>query len=161
MQDSPHVAPAPGPSGSSDALLRLIADSVPALMAYYDLPGRSRESASLYEHCVRAVHKAVVARRAAWVGGDLTFQPAREQRAHAQCAEGGLQHLEVFRVRIGRDHHRRPRAGAHQLDHAVPRVAQAHHLAHRQQARQACVQVLGVDVAHRAVCYFFRSIQRR
>ena len=39
MQDSPHAAPAPGPSGSSDALLRLIADSVPALMAYYDLPG--------------------------------------------------------------------------------------------------------------------------
>ena len=39
MQDSLHTAPAPGPSGSSDALLRLIADSVPALMAYYDLPG--------------------------------------------------------------------------------------------------------------------------
>ncbi len=39
MQDRPHAAPAPGPSGSSDALLRLIADSVPALMAYYDLPG--------------------------------------------------------------------------------------------------------------------------
>ena len=39
MQDSPRAAPAPGPSGSSDALLRLIADSVPALMAYYDLPG--------------------------------------------------------------------------------------------------------------------------
>ena len=39
MQDSLHAAPAPGPSGSSDALLRLIADSVPALMAYYDLPG--------------------------------------------------------------------------------------------------------------------------
>ena len=39
MQDSPHAAPAPGPSGSSDALLRLIADSVPALMAYYDMPG--------------------------------------------------------------------------------------------------------------------------
>ncbi|WP_343733796.1 EAL domain-containing protein [Acidovorax sp.] len=39
MQDSPHAAPAPGPSDSSDALLRLIADSVPALMAYYDLPG--------------------------------------------------------------------------------------------------------------------------
>ena len=39
MQDSPYAAPAPGPSGSSDALLRLIADSVPALMAYYDLPG--------------------------------------------------------------------------------------------------------------------------
>ena len=42
MQDSPHAAPAPGPSGSSDALLRLIADSVPALMAYYDLPGEHR-----------------------------------------------------------------------------------------------------------------------
>jgi len=39
MRDSPHAAPAPGPSGSSEALLRLIADSVPALMAYYDLPG--------------------------------------------------------------------------------------------------------------------------
>lgn len=39
MQDSHHAAPAPGPSGSSDALLRLIADSVPALMAYYGLPG--------------------------------------------------------------------------------------------------------------------------
>lgn len=39
MQDSPHAAPAPGHSGSSDALLRLIADSVPALMAYYGLPG--------------------------------------------------------------------------------------------------------------------------
>lgn len=39
MQSPHHAAPAPGPSGSSDALLRLIADSVPALMAYYDLPG--------------------------------------------------------------------------------------------------------------------------
>ena len=39
MQDPQNAAPAPGPSGSSDALLRLIADSVPALMAYYDLPG--------------------------------------------------------------------------------------------------------------------------
>ena len=39
MQDTLNAAPAPGPSGSSDALLRLIADSVPALMAYYDLPG--------------------------------------------------------------------------------------------------------------------------
>lgn len=29
----------PGQGGSSDSLLRLIADSVPALMAYYDLPG--------------------------------------------------------------------------------------------------------------------------
>ncbi|MFN4121124.1 putative bifunctional diguanylate cyclase/phosphodiesterase [Acidovorax sp.] len=28
-----------GPGGASDSLLRLIADSVPALMAYYDLPG--------------------------------------------------------------------------------------------------------------------------
>src|SRR3989344_5705166 len=46
---------------------------------------------------------------------------------------------------------------AHQLDHAVPWVAQAHHLAHREQARQACVQMLGVDMAHGAVCYFFRS----
>lgn len=39
MQDLADPAPAPGPRGSSDALLRLIADSVPALMAYYDLPG--------------------------------------------------------------------------------------------------------------------------
>ncbi len=38
MQDPHNAAPAPGPSGSSDALLRLIADSVPALMAYYDVP---------------------------------------------------------------------------------------------------------------------------
>ncbi len=41
MQEPRQAAPtiAPGPSGSSDALLRLIADSVPALMAYYDQPG--------------------------------------------------------------------------------------------------------------------------
>ncbi|PJI99293.1 diguanylate cyclase/phosphodiesterase with PAS/PAC sensor(s) [Acidovorax sp. 69] len=39
MQDHPNAAPAPSPRGSSDALLRLIADSVPALMAYFDLPG--------------------------------------------------------------------------------------------------------------------------
>ena len=37
MQELPNAEP--GPRGSSDALLRLIADSVPALMAYYDLPG--------------------------------------------------------------------------------------------------------------------------
>jgi len=34
-----NAVPPPGPSGSSDALLRLIADSVPAMMAYYDMPG--------------------------------------------------------------------------------------------------------------------------
>jgi len=39
MQDPHNAASTPGPSGSSDALLRLIADSVPAMMAYYDLPG--------------------------------------------------------------------------------------------------------------------------
>lgn len=39
MQDITNAAPTPGPRGSSDALLRLIADSVPALMAYYNLPG--------------------------------------------------------------------------------------------------------------------------
>ena len=39
MQKPNDSAPASGPSGSSDALLRLIADSVPALMAYYNLPG--------------------------------------------------------------------------------------------------------------------------
>ena len=39
MQDTNPAAPVPGPPGSSDALLRLIADSVPALMAYYDVPG--------------------------------------------------------------------------------------------------------------------------
>ncbi|MDD2176673.1 EAL domain-containing protein [Acidovorax sp. D2M1] len=39
MQDPHNAAPTPGPGGSSDALLRLIADSVPAMMAYYDLPG--------------------------------------------------------------------------------------------------------------------------
>src|SRR6476660_6531445 len=38
MQDAPKAAPIPGPPGSSDALLRLIADSVPALMAYFDVP---------------------------------------------------------------------------------------------------------------------------
>ena len=38
MQKPNVSAPGPGPSGSSDALLRLIADSVPALMAYYDVP---------------------------------------------------------------------------------------------------------------------------
>ncbi|MBP7546224.1 MAG: PAS domain S-box protein, partial [Acidovorax sp.] len=37
MQELPKAEP--GLRGSSDALLRLIADSVPALMAYYDLPG--------------------------------------------------------------------------------------------------------------------------
>jgi diguanylate cyclase (GGDEF)-like protein/PAS domain S-box-containing protein len=39
MPDSNNAANAPGPGGSSDSLLRLIADSVPALMAYYDVPG--------------------------------------------------------------------------------------------------------------------------
>lgn len=39
MQDLTNAAPTPAPRGSSDALLRLIADSVPALMAYYNLPG--------------------------------------------------------------------------------------------------------------------------
>ncbi|MBT9514354.1 MAG: PAS domain-containing protein, partial [Acidovorax sp.] len=39
MPDSSNAANAPGQGGSSDSLLRLIADSVPALMAYYDLPG--------------------------------------------------------------------------------------------------------------------------
>ena len=34
-----NAANAPGQGGSSDSLLRLIADSVPALMAYFDLPG--------------------------------------------------------------------------------------------------------------------------
>lgn len=39
MQDLAHTAlTAPDPLGTNDALLRLIADSVPALMAYYDLP---------------------------------------------------------------------------------------------------------------------------
>ena len=37
MQELPNAEP--GLRGSSDALLRLIADSVPALMAYYYLPG--------------------------------------------------------------------------------------------------------------------------
>ena len=113
--------------------------------------------ALLFQHGVHAAHEAVVARRAARVGGDLAFQPAREQGAHAQGAEGGQQHVEVFGVRVGGDDHGRPGAGVHQLDDAVARVAQAHHLAHGQQAGQAGVQVLRVDVAHRAVCYFFRS----
>ncbi|RZJ14152.1 MAG: EAL domain-containing protein [Acidovorax sp.] len=39
MPDSINAANGPGQGGSSDALLRLIADSVPALMAYFDLPG--------------------------------------------------------------------------------------------------------------------------
>ena len=39
MQDLPTAIPGTAdPHGTSDALLRLIADSVPALMAYYDLP---------------------------------------------------------------------------------------------------------------------------
>jgi len=38
MPDSSNAANTPGQGGSSDSLLRLIADSVPALMAYYDLP---------------------------------------------------------------------------------------------------------------------------
>ncbi|MDP3227919.1 MAG: EAL domain-containing protein [Acidovorax sp.] len=38
MPDSSNAANAPGQGGSSDSLLRLIADSVPALMAYYDVP---------------------------------------------------------------------------------------------------------------------------
>jgi diguanylate cyclase (GGDEF)-like protein/PAS domain S-box-containing protein len=38
MQDLSNAIPAPEPRGTSDALLRLIADSVPALMAYYDHP---------------------------------------------------------------------------------------------------------------------------
>ena len=37
MPDSSFAAKAPRPGGSSDSLLRLIADSVPALMAYYDV----------------------------------------------------------------------------------------------------------------------------
>jgi len=39
MPDSSNAANPPGQGGSSDSLLRLIADSVPALMAYFDLPG--------------------------------------------------------------------------------------------------------------------------
>jgi diguanylate cyclase (GGDEF)-like protein/PAS domain S-box-containing protein len=39
MHELTTEAPISGPQGSSDALLRLIADSVPALMAYFDLPG--------------------------------------------------------------------------------------------------------------------------
>ena len=39
MPDSSNAANTPGQGGSSDSLLRLIADSVPALMAYFDLPG--------------------------------------------------------------------------------------------------------------------------
>ena len=39
MPDAVPATLVPGSRGSSDALLRLIADSVPALMAYYDLPG--------------------------------------------------------------------------------------------------------------------------
>ena len=39
MPDSSNAANTPGQGGSSDSLLRLIAASVPALMAYYDLPG--------------------------------------------------------------------------------------------------------------------------
>ena len=39
MQELTTKARRPGPRGSSDALLRLIADSVPALMAYFDLAG--------------------------------------------------------------------------------------------------------------------------
>ena len=39
MQELTTKARRPGPRGSSDALLRLIADSVPALMAYFDLSG--------------------------------------------------------------------------------------------------------------------------
>ena len=38
MQDLSNAIPAPEPRGTSDVLLRLIADSVPALMAYYDHP---------------------------------------------------------------------------------------------------------------------------
>ena len=39
MPDSINAANATGAGGTSDSLLRLIADSVPALMAYFDLPG--------------------------------------------------------------------------------------------------------------------------
>lgn len=39
MHELTSEAPISGPQGSSDALLRLIADSVPALLAYFDLPG--------------------------------------------------------------------------------------------------------------------------
>jgi diguanylate cyclase (GGDEF)-like protein/PAS domain S-box-containing protein len=38
MPDSSNAANPPGQGGPSDSLLRLIADSVPALMAYYDVP---------------------------------------------------------------------------------------------------------------------------
>ena len=38
MPDSSNAANTPGQGGPSDSLLRLIADSVPALMAYFDLP---------------------------------------------------------------------------------------------------------------------------
>lgn len=38
MPDPSNAAQAPGQGGASDSLLRLIADSVPALMAYYELP---------------------------------------------------------------------------------------------------------------------------
>ena len=39
MPDSSTAAQAPGQENASASLLRLIADSVPALMAYYDVPG--------------------------------------------------------------------------------------------------------------------------
>ncbi len=39
MPDTTNHAQTPPPSEHHDALLRLIADSVPALMAYFDLPG--------------------------------------------------------------------------------------------------------------------------
>ena len=87
----------------------------------------------------------------------FAFQPAREQGSHPHAGECGVQHVQVLGVGVGRDDHGWARAGVHQLDHAVPWVAQAHHLPHGQQARQAGVQVLGVDVCHLSICYGFRS----
>ena len=51
-------------------------------------------------------------------------------------------------------------AGCQQLDQAVPRRAQPDGLAHRQQSRQAGVQVCRADVRDRAVCHGVWRLQR-
>ncbi len=100
----------------------------------------------LIPHMVRAAHEGVVTGRAARVGGDLALQAAREQHVHAARGEGGVQHLQVFGVGVGGDEQRRATHRVHELDHAVPRVAQADDLAHRQQPREPRAKQARADV---------------
>ena len=88
MPDSTNAANAPGQGGSSDSLLRLIADSVPALMAYYDLPGlrcqfANQGYAAYNGHSTQSILGLTVQEAIgdkAWVG----IQPHVERSTHGE-----------------------------------------------------------------------------